>query len=138
VVGVVRTYPQLMGAEELRHGEFVVEAKLPDGTITRALLAELGRTQEQGAEPEPDEIAFARRADTRSTTATGPGSSPLSISTAAPADSVVVSLCGHEGRYGGMRPETSDCCPDPAPCHQQRGPQTTDGLTAKPQRMEES
>jgi crotonobetainyl-CoA:carnitine CoA-transferase CaiB-like acyl-CoA transferase len=85
VVGVVRSYPQLISSAEFRHGDFVVEAKLPDGSIakavrpayrfsdgagdgpatlpalgadTSAILAELGRSSGQIDELERDGVVI--------------------------------------------------------------------------------
>jgi crotonobetainyl-CoA:carnitine CoA-transferase CaiB-like acyl-CoA transferase len=86
VVGVARSYPQLVSSREFQHGDFVVEAKLPDGSVTkairpafsfadeparepatlpalggdtRAVLAELGHTDEEIAELERAHVAFS-------------------------------------------------------------------------------
>jgi crotonobetainyl-CoA:carnitine CoA-transferase CaiB-like acyl-CoA transferase len=85
VVGVVRSYPQLVSSREFRHGNFVVEAQLPDGSVakairpafsfadeparesatlpalggdTRSVLAELGRSDDEIAELERARVAF--------------------------------------------------------------------------------
>jgi crotonobetainyl-CoA:carnitine CoA-transferase CaiB-like acyl-CoA transferase len=37
VVGVVRSYPQLLDSAEFRHGNYLVDASLPDGRVTSAV-----------------------------------------------------------------------------------------------------